>query len=194
MPKTKIDYQKTIIYKIVCNDTIVKDLYVGHTTDFRRRKHNHKGCCMNINLKNYNLKIYTFIRDNGGWENWSMIEIEKYPCNDSNEASARERYWYDELQPKLNSNIPIRDKKEYYEENIEYFKKMNREYHKEYYVDNKEIIAKKHKNYRDNNKDKMKEYHKQYYLENKEKYLARDRERSLKKKIAKLNSLNQETP
>ena len=30
------------------------------------------------------------IRENGDWNNWSMIEIEKYPCNDDNEARARE--------------------------------------------------------------------------------------------------------
>ena len=37
------------------------------------------------------------IRKNGGWENWCMIEIEKYPCNDKNEAKARERYWLETL-------------------------------------------------------------------------------------------------
>ena len=37
------------------------------------------------------------IRENEGWNNWSMIEIEKYPCNDKNEACARERYWYELL-------------------------------------------------------------------------------------------------
>ena len=29
------------------------------------------------------------MRDNGGWQNWSMIEIEKYPCNDQQEATKR---------------------------------------------------------------------------------------------------------
>ena len=43
MPKTAIDYSKTIIYKIVCNDLDITDLYVGHTTDFIRRRHHHKG-------------------------------------------------------------------------------------------------------------------------------------------------------
>jgi hypothetical protein len=32
-----------------------------------------------------------------------MIEIEKYNCNDGNEARARERYWFEELQAKLNT-------------------------------------------------------------------------------------------
>ena len=30
-----------------------------------------------------------------------MIEIEKFPCKDGNEARARERYWYEELKATL---------------------------------------------------------------------------------------------
>jgi hypothetical protein len=32
------NYQNTVIYKIVCNDLSIKDLYVRHTTNFRKRK------------------------------------------------------------------------------------------------------------------------------------------------------------
>jgi hypothetical protein len=38
MPKTTIDYSKTVIYKIVCNDLDVKDIYIGSTTEFTKRK------------------------------------------------------------------------------------------------------------------------------------------------------------
>jgi hypothetical protein len=34
MPKVDMDYLKTTIYKIVCNDVNVKELYVGSTTNF----------------------------------------------------------------------------------------------------------------------------------------------------------------
>ena len=91
MPRIPINYQNTIIYKIVCNDLNIKDLYVGHTTDFKRRKSEHKLNCNNQKSEKYNMKIYKVIRNNQGWDNWSMIEIEKYPCNDSKEATARER-------------------------------------------------------------------------------------------------------
>ena len=102
MPKTKINYQNTIIYKIVCNDLTVKDLYIGCTTDFKRRKSEHKNWC-NAPLKG----LYECIYNNGGWSNWSMIEIEKYPCNDGNEARKKERYWVEELKATLNNNKPI---------------------------------------------------------------------------------------
>jgi hypothetical protein len=38
MPKTIIDYSKCVMYKIVCNDLEITDIYVGHTTNFTRRK------------------------------------------------------------------------------------------------------------------------------------------------------------
>ena len=69
MPKTPIDYSKTIIYKIVCKDLSVKDLYVGHTTDFIRRKYKHISVCCNPEDKNYSSKLYECIRKNGRWDN-----------------------------------------------------------------------------------------------------------------------------
>jgi len=117
MPKKEIDYSKTVIYKIVCNDLSIKDLYVGSTTDFRNRKNHHKTACNNPQSKDYNMKVYEFIRNNGNWENWTMVEIEKYPCNDGNEARSRERYFVEKLKASLNGNLPQRSKSEYYEDN-----------------------------------------------------------------------------
>ena len=111
MPKNVVDYSKTIIYKIVCKDLLVTDCYVGHTTDFRKRKWNHKSNSNNGNFS-FNFKIYQCIRDNGGWNNWDMIEIENYPCKDGNKARARERFWYEELKANLNSDIPNHSKLE----------------------------------------------------------------------------------
>jgi len=75
MPKTPIDYSKIVIYKIVCNDLNIKDVYVGSTTDFRKRKNAHKTHCCNVDSRDYNLKVYTIIRANGGWCDWTMIKI-----------------------------------------------------------------------------------------------------------------------
>ena len=69
MPKTLINYQDTIIYKICCNDLNVKYVYVGHTTNFIKRKAVHKCCCNNMNSKGHNLKVYKTIRKYGGWKN-----------------------------------------------------------------------------------------------------------------------------
>jgi len=52
--------------------------------------------------------LYNFINANGGWDNWEMIELEKYPCKDSNEAYARERYWKEKIGATLNSQTPLK--------------------------------------------------------------------------------------
>ena len=70
-----------------------------------------------MNGKKYNLNVYKFIRDNGGWNNWSMIAIEQYKCNSSIEAKQKERYYIEQLQATLNSNIPNRTIQEYYTDN-----------------------------------------------------------------------------
>jgi hypothetical protein len=153
MPKKDIDYSKTIIYKLVCNDLNIEDVYIGHTTNFIKRKATHKSKCNNIKNKNYNLKIYQTIRENGGFENWSMIEIEKYPCNDINEACARERHYYELLNSKLNTNCPGRNEKEYKKE----YYIENKDKIKEYYEANKDKVCEYNKEYREKNKDKIKE-------------------------------------
>jgi len=106
MPRTVIDFSNTVMYKLVCNDVEIKDIYVGHTTNFTKRKYNHHTAYYNPNHTNHNCYVYEFIRSNGGFDNWSMIEIEKYPCFDGNEACKRERYWLETLKATLNKRIP----------------------------------------------------------------------------------------
>jgi hypothetical protein len=106
MPKNEIDYSKTIIYKIVCKDKTINDVYVGHTTSFIKRKYQHKLCCNNLNNK---IKIYEVIRANGGWDNWEMIEIATYNCNNSEEARIKEQEHYEEIIKPLNAVKPYSD-------------------------------------------------------------------------------------
>ena len=106
MPKQNINYSNTVIYKIINNDVTVADCYVGSTTNFIQRKQVHKSTCHNATHTSYNSNVYKVIRDFGGWENWSMLELEKYPCKDKNEATLRERHWVDLLSATLNTNNP----------------------------------------------------------------------------------------
>ena len=162
MPKKAMDYSKTIIYKIVCKDLDIRDAYVGHTTNWIKRKSAHKKNCNNQNSKNYNFNIYKFIRENGNWDNWEMIEIKKYPCNDKREAEAEERRYYEELNANLNRYIPYTTNEEKKEQAIKRTKNWRvknedkmKENNKNYYKNNKEEINQKNKNYKDNNKDKI---------------------------------------
>ena len=138
-----------IIYEIKCNDANVEFNYVGHTTNFRNRKHKHKSTCNNVNEKTYNLKIYKFIRENGGWENWSMSPLEEYECETPIQAKIQEQYWIDIKQSKLNSvraHTTTEDEKE---------KK------KKYRIDNKEHISEICKQYKFKNKEAIQERKKQ---------------------------------
>jgi len=95
MPRLPIDYSKCIIYHFVCNDTSITESYVGHTTDITRRKSRHKSACCNQKSRDYNLKLYKNIRENGNWENWEMKPLEEFPCENKIQARIKEQEWID---------------------------------------------------------------------------------------------------
>ena len=107
MPKTEIDYSNTIIYKITCKDINIKDVYVGHTTNFVQRKHAHKQSCINIKSLNYKCKLYEVIRNNGGWNNWIMEIVGFFNCKDHYEARKKEQEYFELLHATLNSIEPM---------------------------------------------------------------------------------------
>jgi len=154
MPRKEIDYSKTVIYKIVCRDVNVKDLYVGATTEFTKRKYAHKQHCTNPKSQKHDFYVYKFIRDNGGWENWDMIEICKYAnCKDANEQAKRERHFIEGLKATLNKLIPSR---------------TNQEFCKQYYEKHKDTIKDHVRKYREENTDKIKLRKKEYAIKYKE--------------------------
>jgi hypothetical protein len=134
---------------------------VGHTTNFKQRKAVHKNTCNNEKHTSFNLKLYTMIRSNGGWEMFVMIEVEKYPCNDKREAAKRENELMKEMKASMNMINSFRTN----EERLENGRQRERQRYKE----NKEEIIIKKKEYRENNKDKLKETRKEYTEKNKEK-------------------------
>jgi hypothetical protein len=107
MPKTEIDYSNTIIYKITCKDVGIKDVYVGHTTNFVQQKHAHKQSCINAKSTNHTCKLYKIIRENGGWKNWTMEIVNFFNCNDHYEARIKEHDHFILLNATLNSIEPM---------------------------------------------------------------------------------------
>jgi hypothetical protein len=118
-------------------------VYVGHTTNFSKRKGEHKSNCKNENGKAFNYKLYEMIRSNGGWNSFKMIEIEKHPCNDKHGAGRREDEVMKDLKANMNSHKASRTQKQYYEAN-------------------KDKLKEKNKEYCEGNKDYCKEYNKEY--------------------------------
>ena len=148
MPKQAMNYDNAVIYKIVCNDLTITDCYVGSTTNFIKRKYQHK-CASKINTE----QVYKFIRENGDWDNWSMVLVEEYPTTSYLLLGQRERYWIETLNANLNFQFPTRTDAEYYQDHKEHLL----EYQKQYYELKKEEISKYKKQYREQNKELLKQ-------------------------------------
>ena len=163
MPKIPVDYSKTIIYKIehIDDDSLV---YVGHTTNWDNRKYMHKFNCINNKSSHYNCKLYQMIRENGGWDAFKMIEVEKFNCNDKREAETRENEVIKKLKASMNTNKSYVSKEEVKQDN------------QEYNIKNKERIIEKSKKYYKNNKEQISEKTKVRYLNNKEHIIERHKE------------------
>jgi hypothetical protein len=182
MPKTVPDYSATIIYKLCCNNVDISDIYVGHTTNFTQRKHKHQ-----LNSRTLTSWVYTFIREHGGWENWSMIQLAVYDCVNKREAESIECFWIEMLNPSLNSNNPYAKCKEepklykhnWYEKNketilakakqqYELYRDKKLAYSAKYAEEHKETLKEYNKEYRALNAEKLKEQTKIYRENNKE--------------------------
>jgi hypothetical protein len=91
-----------------------------------------------------------------------MLPIETFSCKNKQEATIRERYWYEKLNGNLNSRFPTRTHQEY--QNTEKMK----DYRKAYHQNNTNNVKEKKKQYQQNNSNKIKEYNKQYRQDNDE--------------------------
>jgi len=157
------------IYKIVCKDISIKSIYVGSTINFKNRQKHHKAI-----HQTKNRPIYQTIRENGGWDNWSMIEIETLECS-KEEARMRERHWCETLNADLNMIRPIISEDElregvrersnnHYQENIEEirarhnaYNTRNKEYFKNWREEHREEQREKRRIWREANRDKINE-------------------------------------
>ena len=181
---SKCDFSKALIYKLICKDPEIKEVYVGSTCDLEMRMSKHKSDC-----KRLHVKVYKFISENGGWDNWTVEIIQDYPCSGVEELKILEQHYIKEMGT-LNSKSADTgcDKKEYdrlrYEENKDKRNKDSREYNKK----KREKIKEKNKEWRDKNK---KEYDRLRYEENKDKRNKESREYN-KKNREKIKEKNKE--
>ena len=135
-----------IIYKICCDD-LPEFIYIGSTKSFRHRKSLHKS---RTNNEKYNSKIYTTIRENGGWDNWRMVIVEDIGEVSLTQARIKE----EEHRVKLNANL---NSQKCYQTQEEYDKR-HRKQANNYYKDNKEKVLEYTKEYREKNKNKILEW------------------------------------
>ena len=181
------NYSKSAIYKLLCNDPLITEIYIGSSTNTKQREKNHKRNCNNEkNKKHYNLRVYTFIRANGGWNNWKLVIIEEnFPCENASQMRAKERYHYDLLKPQLNMVRPLITKQEikdeqaiYNQENRVEIARQNAIYNKE----NKVEIARQKAIYEKENKVEIARKRAIYNKEHREDRLKKQREKYHQKK------------
>jgi hypothetical protein len=157
MPRKEIN--NYIFYKIISLDNSVDLCYVGSTANWKARNYSHKSDCYNENTTNYNNKIYKTIRENGGWNNFKMIQLGTREQLTNRQAEQIEEEYRVELKANMNTRRCYRS-----EEQI-------KEYHEEYYEKNKDKFKEQHQKYYEENTDKFKEQHQKYYQENKDKLI-----------------------
>ena len=150
MPKQIINYDRCYFYKIVCKSLEIQDCYVGHTTDFTTRKCSHKNRCINPSNSKHHYKVYEFIRNHGGWENWNMVLIEECKCDNALEAGKKERFYIEGLKANLNQIIPTRTYTEWQQQNPDKRKAICFRYNEK----NRDDINQKCNEYYHKNRDK----------------------------------------
>jgi len=100
MTKQKLYY----IYQITDKNN-EEIFYIGSTNNFSSRKSRHKKNVKNKVGKLYWLKLYVYIRSNGGWENFEMKIIEEHSFENNKLIREIEKKIIDEKKPYLNTKI-----------------------------------------------------------------------------------------
>ena len=144
-----IDYITGKIYKLVCCETTA--VYYGATTQTLEVRMNNHG------------RTYKKFQVNGGtshvffdivkYSSCKIVLVEYYPCERKEELNARAG-WYIRNNPCINTRLPDRTLKEYYQENREHIIAQS----KEYRLKNPELHSTKRKEYYQKNRDKILEH------------------------------------
>ena len=190
MPKLPIDYSKCCIYKIEHLED--ENYYILETLLNLKRENIRTNVVVIIHqIRLINNKLYQMIRENGGWNNFRMIEVEKYPCADKREAEKIECEVMIELKASMNTKISyltdedrMNNQKEYTMKHTEEKKEKDKKYY-EINKDLKKLYREKNnehiKAYRDSNKIKQHAYNKEYRVKIKD--VIKQKEKEYRKKI-----------
>lgn len=158
------DYQNGKIYKLVGGGLT----YYGSTTnELHKRLFQHRV------PKAIETKKFTSYKLFETGDKVEIILVEKYPCNDKNELTRRERYYIENFEC-VNKAVPQRNDKEYYKDNREKIKKQS----KKYYEEHKEEALIKQKERYEKNKEKQ-------YKQNRERILEKRKDPEEYEKIKK---------
>lgn len=100
---------KYYIYKITDSKN-QEEFYIGSTNNISKRKSSHKKAVCNKTSKKYWLKVYQYIRANGGWTSFEVTILEAGTCEDSAYMKQKEQEYINKLKPTLNSVKALKEK------------------------------------------------------------------------------------
>jgi len=106
-----------ILYHIKCKDTKIREVYIGQTKNLDDRIKRHKESAIRFP----NRKVYKFIMQNGGWNNWEFEEV-KTLNDESVNVFEEERNILEENEKNLNTYKPYLTP----EEKVDYLKKWKK--------------------------------------------------------------------
>jgi hypothetical protein len=89
------------IYKLYCDG--VGEFYIGSSFDMKTRKVTHKTKCYNTKYSTYNSKVYVYIRENQGFDNWKFEILETNEFENEHALKTREQHYKNLLNPSLNT-------------------------------------------------------------------------------------------
>jgi len=94
------------IYKLHHAEDNKKKCYVGSTANYEQRKYMHHHNCNNPNCKQHDLKVYRYIRRNGGFNLWTFTILEQFDNLTKLEQYAHENRYIILNNAKLNCHKP----------------------------------------------------------------------------------------
>ena len=182
------NYENTKIYKLVSDHQ--DGIYIGSTTTtLTKRLCWHK----ELSRQRPERRVYKYITENGGWDNWRIVLVAEYSCKNVDEMKQREeehRRVYHKQPILLNSCVAwtglTREEysKQYRAEHKEkiqdskcstQYKATKKIADKKYYEDNKERIQQYKKEWERNHKERLLEKSKSYREQHKDDIKERDR-------------------
>jgi len=89
----RLDYSKTVIYQLTCST--FHDVYVNYTSNINVRKYKYS----HPEMIPKPIEFHDTIKLHGGFDNWKMIVLEKYPdCKTKVEAKKKVEDWIKKLK------------------------------------------------------------------------------------------------
>lgn len=150
-----------IFYRISCINDAIKDFYIGSTTDFTKRKYQHKYYTNNPKYNSKCAYLYKTINNNGGWDNWVMEIIDCKLFDNIINARIHETKLIEEHKSSLNK-IRAFITEEQRQENVKKWLST----HKEHTREKQREWNAKNPNYKKEwnakNSDRVKAYNKKY--------------------------------